>query len=216
MPAYSPWRLSIYRMHIFTDSPSAVRAKRLTRDCWLFTVSLLACLFALPLQAETDGRFEVVRASSRLAESDWLVDALLDLSLGSEAEQALKSGVTLTIQLQFQLVRERAFWPDELVLERQQTIELSYLLLSRRYVVAYPETNTQNSYATLYSALRQISLLRDYPLIAADQVGADDQYQAGLRVVLVQEVLPGPLQMLAFWRGDFSLESEWYRWSLKE
>jgi hypothetical protein len=37
-----------------------------------------------------------------------------------------------------------------------------------------------------------------------------------LRAVLVQEELPGPLQMLAFWRGDFSLESEWYRWTLRQ
>jgi hypothetical protein len=82
--------------------------------------------------------------------------------------------------------------------------------------VTHPDTNTQSSYATLYSALRQIGLLRDYPLVPTELINDDEQYEVGLRAVLVQEDLPGPLQMLAFWRGDFSLESEWYRWNLRQ
>ncbi len=181
---------------------------------------LVACLASLllitPLKAETEGRFEVARANTRADNGTWLLDGLVDLSLDTDTQQALQNGVTLTIQLQFEIVRKRPFWTDVIVLEKQQRFELSYLLLSQRYVVTYPDTNTQSSYATLYSALRQIGLLRDYPLVPTELINDDERYEVGLRAALVQEYLPGPMQMLAFWRGDFSLESDWYRWNLKQ
>ena len=173
-------------------------------------------LLTTQVRAETQGRFDVVRAEARVFDGAWLVDALYDLSLDRDAQQALQNGVPLSIQMQFQVVRKRLLWPDEVVLEKQQSFELRYLVLSQRYVVTYAGTNTQSSYATLYSALRQISQLRDYLLLPTDQLKADGQYDAALRVVLVKEDLPGPLQMLAFWSGDFTLESEWYWWTLKQ
>lgn len=182
----------------------------------LFVACLAGLALMTPVRAETEGRFDVARANTRVDNGTWLVDALIDLSLGDDTERALQNGVTLSIQLQFEVVRKRPFWTDAIVLERQQRIELRYLLLSQRYVVTYPDTNTQSSYATLYSALRQIGLLRDYPLIPTELINDDDEYEVGLRAVLVPEDLPGPLQMLAFWRGDFSLESEWYRWNLRQ
>lgn len=182
----------------------------------VFAMCVAGLLLTTPVNAEAEGRFEVARADTRAVGGTWLVDALLDLSLDDDTQQALQNGVTLSIQMQFEIIRKRLMWTNEIVLEKQQTVELRYLLLSQRYVVTYLDTNTQSSYATLYSALRQISQLRDYPLVPTDQIEDDEQYDVALRVVLVQEELPGPLQMLAFWRGDFSLESEWYRWTLKQ
>jgi hypothetical protein len=182
----------------------------------LFGVCLACLTFITPVKAETEGRFEIVRADTRLENGTWLADALVDLLLDTDTQQALQNGVPIAIELQFELVRKRLFWTNALVLEKKARIELRYMLLSQRYVVTYPDTNTQSSYATLYSALRQIGLIRDYPLVASELIDDNDEYEVALRAVLVQEVLPGPLQMLAFWRGDFSLESEWYRWNLRQ
>jgi len=182
----------------------------------IFLIYVAGLLLTTPVRAETEGRFEVVRAEARAVEGMWLVDAIFDLSLDREIQQAVRNGVTLTIQMQFEVVRKRLLWPDEIVLEKQQTVELRYLLLSQRYVVTNTDTNIQSSYATLYSALRYVSQLRDYPLLPTDRLKADSNYDVALRVVLVKEDLPGPLQMLAFWSGDFTLESEWYWWTLKQ
>jgi Domain of unknown function (DUF4390) len=182
----------------------------------IFLIYVAGLLLATPVRAETEGRFEVVRAEARAVEGMWLVDAIFDLSLDRDIQQAVRNGVTLTIQMQFEVVRKRLLWPDEIVLEKQQTVELRYLLLSQRYVVTNTDTNIQSSYATLYSALRYVSQLRDYPLLPTDRLKADSNYDVALRVVLVKEDLPGPLQMLAFWSGDFTLESEWYWWTLKQ
>jgi len=75
---------------------------------------------------------------------------------------------------------------------------------------------TVNSYATLFSALRYLGQLRDFTLIE-DRLGDPPAgYEFGLRAVLDWQKLPGPLAILTFWRGDFSLESDWYRWTPKE
>jgi hypothetical protein len=40
-------------------------------------------------------------------------------------------------------------------------------------------------------------------------------YDVRLRASLDQEQFPGPLRLLAFWRRDWSIASEWYRWRLQ-
>ena len=64
-------------------------------------------------------------------------------------------------------------------------------------------------------ALRQIGRIRDFRLVETAAIDDDARHIFSMRVVLNREKLPGPLQILIFWRGDFSLESEWYRWILK-
>jgi hypothetical protein len=158
------------------------------------------------------GRFEVINATGRIEAGRWLVDARVDLALSDEALEALQSGIALRIAFQYEVIRARRFWIDETVVTAQQNFELEYLSLSKRYVVRNLETEAVNSYATLFSALRYLGQIRDYPLTGAPVDGSPGRYTFGMRAVLDWEKLPGPLAMLTFWRGDFSLESDWYRW----
>ncbi len=177
---------------------------------------LLPVMFWLTPALAADGRFEVINASGRLEASGWLVDARVDLELSKEALRALQSGVTLRIAFQHEVSKRRRFWPDAVIETRQQAFEVHYLSLSQRYVVRNVNEQTVNSYATLFSALRYLGEVRDFVIIG-DELGSKLQrYEFALRAVLDWEKLPGPLAMLTFWRGDFSLESDWYRWTPKE
>ncbi len=42
----------------------------------------------------------------------------------------------------------------------------------------------------------------------------DRGYDVRLRAVLDDEQFPGPLRLLAFWRRDWSIASDWYRWPI--
>jgi hypothetical protein len=148
-----------------------------------------------------------------LEDNRWVVDAQADLELSDEAIEALQNGVTLQIEFQYEVSESISFWPDRVIATSRQLIELQYLSLSQRYVVRWSDTDEQVSYATLYSALRYMGRVRDRELVVNPSDGSDN-YWAGMRVVLAWDNLPGPLQMIAFWRGDFSLESDWYRWKL--
>ena len=183
----------------------------------LFSVLAIALyiVFMHSAFAAGSGRFEIINADFRIDEGLWVADARSDLELSGEALQAIENGVALTIQYQFTVTRLRKFWTDKVIAERIQNIQLQYHSLSRRYVVHNLNTDEQISYATLFSALRQIGQIRDFSIMAAAEIDLDEHHYISMRVVLNRENLPGPLQVLIFWRGDFSLESEWYRWSLK-
>jgi hypothetical protein len=180
----------------------------------LLTIGL--CLVFMPSAfAAGSGRFEIINADFRIDEGMWVVDARSGLELSGEALRALENGVALTVQYQFKVTRQRKFWPDKVIAERTQNIQLQYLSLSRRYVVHNLNTDAQVSYATMFSALRQIGRMHDFSIMAAAEIDPGENHYISMRVVLNRENLPGPLQVLVFWRGDFSLESEWYRWTLK-
>ena len=173
-------------------------------------------MLAWPVLAAERGRFEVVGADSR-TENGWvIVDARVDLELSDETVAALESGVPLTLEYQFEVIRRIRFWPNKTIADPKRDIELRYMSLSQRFLVVDVQSGEQESFATIYSALRYAGQLRDYPLIEVARLEADARYGIATRVVLNREKLPGPLQMLAFWRGDFSLESDWFRWTLRK
>ena len=196
-----------------------IQSKYLVKErralCWCAAALLATAILLQPVSVwANDGRFEVINASSRQEEAVWLVDARLDLELSDEAANALENGVTLRIKYQYEVTRRRRFWVDEVITRAEQQFELRYLSLSRRYIVRSLGDDTQNSYATQFSALRYLGQVRDFQLVDDVFKGRSDKYEISMRVVLDRENLPGPLAVLAFWRGDFSLESEWYRWRL--
>ena len=169
-------------------------------------------LLALPQQARADGRFEIISAEARQVDGTWLVDGRVELDLSEAALEALQNGITLAISFQYEVTQRRRFWPDKLIAAKTQAFELQYLSLSERYLVRRLDADSQDSYATLFSALRYMGQVKDYPVAATPPDAAAGPYSMAMRAVLDREQLPGPLQVLAFWQGDFSLESEWYRW----
>ncbi|MEO8225048.1 MAG: DUF4390 domain-containing protein, partial [Gammaproteobacteria bacterium] len=93
---------------------------------------------------------------------------------------------------------------------------LSWQPLSRGYLVRNKNSGAQRAHTTLFAALNDLGRVAELPLIDAALIDEGRDYEVGLRAALDQQQLPGPLRMLAFWDDDFTLESEWYRWSLRQ
>ena len=162
------------------------------------------------------GRFEVRSAASRLSEGVHLVTARIDYRLSDDALAALESGVTLTIQVQIEVIRRRNFRPDGVVATLKQDYELSYQPLSERFLVRNLNSGDQASFATLFSALNTMGRIVELPVIDDALLDPDGRYDIRLRAVLDQNTLPGPLRLIAFWSEGFRLESDWYTWQLTE
>jgi hypothetical protein len=73
----------------------------------------------------------------------------------------------------------------------------------------------QASFGSLSAALDYIGRIERLPLIDTAVLDDDRGYDVRLRASLDQEQFPGPLRLLAFWRRDWSIASEWYRWPLR-
>jgi len=187
--------------------------RRLLHRAWICAL-VLPITVGLPVWAD-DGLFEVTRGSLRVDDAQYLLDGQVDLQLNSEAAEALESGLMLSIQMQFEITRQRRFWTDIQVASASRDFELRFKALSQRYLVTDNLTGEQQSYATLPSALRNLGRIRGWPVAAVNVINDDANNECALRAVLNQDRLPGPLQILTFWRGDFSLDSDWYRWTLE-
>lgn len=184
--------------------------------------ALLACLVVLGFGAalaqnniDREGYFEVRSASTQIVNGVHSLDARLQLVLSSEALAALESGVTLTIELQLQVIRDRRLYFDAVDAELAVRFELEYLPVSQRYIVRNLNSGDQDSFATLYSALNSLGRVQGLPVIDDALLSAGRDYRVRLRAMLNTESYPATLRLLFFWRGEWQLQSEWYEWSLE-
>lgn len=164
---------------------------------------------------QREGYFEVRSAATEISDGVHALDARLQLVLSSEALGALESGVTLTIELQIEVIRERRWMTDPTEAELAVRYELEYRPLSERYIVKNLNSGDQDSFATLYSALNSLGRVQGLPVIDDALLEPDRNYRIRLRANLNTQQYPATLRLLFFWRGQWQLQSEWFEWSLE-
>jgi len=181
-----------------------------------------ACLVVLAIgtglaqdDVEREGYFEVRSATTEMSNGVHTLDARLQLVLSSEALAALESGVTLTIELQLEVIRTRRWFTDASEAELAVRYELEYRPLSQRYIVRNLNSGEQDSFATLYSALNSLGRFQNLPVIDDALLDPGRDYRIRLRAMLNTQQYPATLRLLFFWRGQWQLQSEWFEWSLE-
>ncbi len=182
-------------------------------------LSLILLFSALNVSAQMrpnhEGYFDVRSATTILDQKNYLLDARLQLFLSDEALNALNSGVPLTIELNIEIIRSRRFLPDAKEDELQFQYELEYRPLSQRYIVKDVQGGTQDSYATLFSALNKLGKVQDLILTQNNSLDPQANYRFRLQALLSTKQYSAPLRMLFFWRNQWDLKSEWFEWQLK-
>ena len=163
---------------------------------------------------ERAGYFAVRSAETHLTNGVHVLDARLQLVLSSEALEALASGITLTIELQMEVIRVRRWYIDDLTAELTTRYELEYRPLSQRYIVRNLNSGDQDSFATLYSALNNLGRVQGLPVIDDSLLEADKKFRVRLRAMLQTKQYSAPLRLLFFWRDEWQLKSEWSEWIL--
>jgi hypothetical protein len=170
----------------------------------------------IPVEEVYDpGFFEVLSAVAELRGGVYHLNAVIRYQLSTEALDALHSGVPLGLRLDIEIVDPRRWWFDNEGAALQQAYQLEYHALSERYLVLNLNSGEQESFASLLAALEYLGRIERLPLIDTAVLDDDRGYDVRLRASLDQEQFPGPLRLLAFWRRDWSIASEWYRWPLR-
>lgn len=169
-----------------------------------------------PPPAESDpGAFEVRAANTELRDGVYFLNALISYRLSTEARDALHAGVPLGIRLDVEIFHPRRWWFDNENAFLRQAYQLEYHALSERYIVLNVNSGDQASFGSLGAALDYLGRVDRLPLIDAALIDEGREYDVRVRSVLDEEQFPGPLRLLAFWRRDWSIASEWYRWPLQ-
>ncbi len=181
-------------------------------------LAALAVLFAGPLAAQNDedGSFEIREASLTLRNGVYFLTASADLNLSAEGREALASGVPLSISYELEFLNRLRLWWDTEAAVLRQRYQIEFQTLTERYSVTNQNTDERTMFADLDAALQFIGRIDDLPALDAALLDSDRRYDIRLRVLLDTERLPGPLRLLAFWRRDWSLGSDWEQWRLDE
>ena len=186
-----------------------------TRCCR--SASCLAALAVLVLgaawtaPARADG-IEVRKAALISAENGYVLEADFEVTLTHTLEEALNKGVPLHFILEFELTRPRWYWFNQKIADTRQQYRLSYNALTRQYRVGL--RFLYQNFATLAEALEFMSRVRVPAVADSATFSKGASYLAALRLRLDASQLPRAFQVSAVGSRDWSISSDWHRWTV--
>ena len=195
-------------------SPSIpVPAARLRpfRGRWAVLVTLVFAIATLAAAAARADTIVVKSAELRAEEDGYFLNAEFDFTLNPTLDEALQKGVPLYFLLEFELVRPRWYWLDEKVITATTQYRVSYNALTRQYRVASGLLGL--TFDSLDEVQRFLSRVTSREVARRDQVVKGTRYEAALRLRLDVNQLPKPFQMSALASRDWTLQSDWHRWT---
>jgi hypothetical protein len=179
-------------------------------------LALLAVLLAawswlavsVPARADT---IPVKAAELRIEEGEVLLNAEFEFSLNPTLEDALEKGIPLYFVLDFELTRGRWYWLDEKVVQTALVYRVSYNALTRQFRVA--SGLLTQTFNTLEEVERFIGRVTSRVVASADALTKGAKYDAAVRLRLDVNQLPKPFQVNALASREWTLASDWQRWS---
>ncbi len=175
---------------------------------------LLCVAFALLLPLASPARADTIGVQSAelvLDDDEYVLTAQFDVSINPTLEEALENGVSLYFVLEFELGRPRWYWLDEKVAQLTVQYRLTYSPLTRQYRLTTGLLGQQLE--TLEDVQRVLSRVAARPVVKKDVLVPGARYDAAVRLRLDVAQLPKPFQITALASRDWSLQSEWHRWS---
>jgi hypothetical protein len=173
---------------------------------------LLVALLLAP-SAHAEG-IQVKAAELLPVEGGYALVANYEIALTPTLEEALVRGLTLSFVTDFELVYPR-WWTlnlwNRVVTDFRIDQRLSYNALTRQYRLSFGSLH--QNFDALGDALAVLGRVRRPAAVPQQQVEPGVVYEAALRLRLDTSRLPKPLQVDALASRDWSLTSDWYRWT---
>lgn len=170
---------------------------------------LLAVLMLPAIAAIGDS---AVRYAELVAREDgYVVNADIEMALNPRLVDAISRGVSLHFNAEFQIVRGRWYWFNDVVVERSLNYRLSYHTITRTYRLSIG--NLHQSFDTLDSALRTMQRIRNWHIVELGALETGVSYNAALRMRHDTSMLPRPFQVTAFGSRDWNIGTDWMRWT---
>jgi hypothetical protein len=169
---------------------------------------LLALGVGRPALADTI----TLRTAELRAEDDgYYLNAEFEVAINATLDEALQKGVPLYFVLEFELSRPRWYWFDEKSLATSTVYRVTWNALTRQYRVSSGLLG--QTFDTLEEVQRFLSRVTARQVARRDQVAAGVRYEAAVRLRLDGNQLPKPFQVNALTSREWSLQSDWQRWS---
>ena len=178
---------------------------------------LLPCLLWLypaPALPEDSPPFHIHSVNLSRTQQEYQLDAVVDFDLNETVLNALHNGVSLTLEMQMQLYRQRPWIWDHSITDISRRFHLRYFALSQLYLLTELESQERHSFVSLNAALYRLGHIQT-PLAQLHEVMTGQQHYLRMRVQLEIESLPAALRPLAYLSSHWRLKSQWKQWNLQ-
>ena len=155
---------------------------------------------------------QVRNATIESGEDGYSLQADFDVNFSPRLEEAVNRGVPLYFVVEFEMSRPRWYWFDEKPIQLSQTYKISYTPLLRQYRLSMG--SVYQNFTRFEEVTRVLSRLRGWHVADKGALKKDVIYQAGLRMRLDTAQLPKPFQVNAIASRDWTLASDWHRWTI--
>lgn len=173
---------------------------------FILCVSLVLSLFSASASAEG---INLKSAELERLDNDWLLNATFQIELTPGLEDAVKKGVVLYFQTEFDLTRSRWYWFDEKPALAQRQTRLSYQPITQQYRIA--SEGFTFAATSMFEALQAVGSIGGWRVIDNGQIDPGKSYNAALRMTLDLSKLPKPFQVNALNNRDWNVTSDWVR-----
>ena len=173
--------------------------------------ALVAILLAAGGPAVAAEGISTRNAAIESAEDGYTLQADFDVNFSPRLEEAVNRGVPLHFIVEFELSRPRWYWFDEKPIQLSQTYKITYTPLLRQYRLS--AGNAYQNFTRFDEVTRVLSRLRGWHVADKGALKKDTIYQASLRMRLDPTQLPKPFQVNAIASRDWTLASDWHRWT---
>ena len=180
--------------------------------CALMRATMLALLFLVAAPWARAEGITVTSAVIEPAEDGWALDATFDVQFGPRLEEAVNRGVPLYFVVEFELAKPRWYWFDDKPVQLSQTYRISYTPLLRQYRLSVG--SVYQNFTRFEEVTRVLSRLRGWHVADKGALRKDQVYQAAVRMRLDTAQLPKPFQLNAISSREWTLDSDWHRWTI--
>jgi len=174
----------------------------------------VSALLSISMFANAE-RFAVDEINVHLDDDVYYLDASLSLPLSSAALEAIKNGVPLFIALEVGIYAQRNWWLDNAIAKINQVFKVEYFELAKLYQTTNINTQEQNNFLSLSSALSSIGFIENLPLIDKVLLDENKSYYSAVQVDLLIKKLPLPLIPVALVFKEWEHQSLTHQLALK-
>ena len=179
---------------------------------WRIAALVALALAALPLAGTAAPEGAEVR-DVRIEQTDdgIMLESNMSIELTVRLEEAVSRGVPLYFIVEYELYRARWYWWDEKASSGSRTYRLTYNALTRQYRLSSGLLG--QTFEGIDEVERFLSRVTSRRIAGRADLTKGTRYEAAVRLRLDVNALPKPIQMNALASREWSLQSEWYRWS---
>lgn len=191
-----------------------------TTPCWkrhlepytgLIARRLLALMLAMSAAlAHADG-VGIAYAEIVPRGDSYVINADIRLTLNARITEAIAHGIPVHFVAEANITAPRWYWFDKSAARQSLIYQLSFHPLTRSYRLSVGGLHQR--FDTLDAAIAAMRSIRNWPVAPIDRLTTGTSYNVALRFYLDTDQLPRPFLVSDVGRGDWSLESDWARWT---